>query len=346
MKKAENWVQVTPKGLYIEPGDFYVDPVRPVDKAVITHGHADHARPNNQAVLASPETLAIMKARYGANAGAVLEPISYGVTQRIGDVAVTYFPAGHVLGSSQILMEHGGCRIVASGDYKRRFDPTCRSFEPVPCDVFITEATFGLPVFYHPPTDDEIAKLLASLKTFPERAHLVGAYSLGKAQRVMKLLRLAGWENPIYLHGAMVSLVRLYEELGVALGPWRRVSEVKDKKELAGQVVMCPPSALDDRWSRRLPDPVTAMASGWMRIRQRARQRGAELPLIISDHADWPELLQTIDDVAAPEVWITHGREEALKHAAIAKGYKARALALVGFEEDEGANGVLLNEAV
>ena len=153
----------------------------------------------------------------------------------------------------------------------------------------------------------------------------------------MKLLRLAGWDQPIYLHGAMISLVQLYEQLGVALGQWRRVSEVKDKAELAGQVVMCPPSALDDRWSRRLPDPVTAMASGWMTIRGRARQRGAELPLVISDHADWPELLATIREVNAPEVWITHGREEALKHAATGLGYRARALALIGFDEEEGA---------
>jgi putative mRNA 3-end processing factor len=344
MKKPESWVQVTPKGLYVEPGDFYVDPVRPVPRALVTHGHADHARPGNDSVLATPETLAIMRARYGERAGAVLEAIPYGETRRIGDVAVTYFPAGHVLGSAQILMEHKGCRIVASGDYKRRFDPTCATFQPIPCDVFITEATFGLPVFVHPPAEDEIGKLLASLSTFPERAHLVGAYSLGKAQRVMKLLRLAGWERTIYLHGAMVSLVQLYESLGVALGPWARVSEVKDKKSLQGEVVMCPPSALDDRWSRRLPEPVTCMASGWMRIRQRARQRGAELPLVISDHADWPELMATIDDVGAPEIWITHGREEALMHAAVQKGYRARALALIGFDE-EGMETALEDEA-
>ena len=343
MKKPESWIQVTPKGLYVEPGDFYVDPVRPVPRALITHGHADHARYGNEAVLATVETLAIMRARYGDRAGNTLETAQLGQTQRIGDVSVTYHPAGHVLGSAQILMEHDGCRVVASGDYKRRADPTCLPFQPVPCDVFITEATFGLPVFHHPPTEDEIGKLLFSLKTFPDRAHLVGAYSLGKCQRVMKLLRLNGWDNPIYLHGAMVSLVKLYEQLGVELGEWRRVSEVKNKQELAGQVVMCPPSALDDRWSRRLPEPVTAMASGWMTIRQRARQRGAELPLVISDHADWPELLQTLKDVAAPEVWITHGREEALQHTAIQMGYKARALKLIGFDE-EGAETALEEE--
>ncbi len=345
MNHPENWIKVTPNGLYVEPGDFHVDPTRPVPRALITHGHADHARYGNDSVLATAETLGIMKARYGERAGASLQVASYGEIHKVGDVMVTFFPAGHVLGSAQILMEYDGARIVASGDYKRRADPTCLSFEPVSCDVFITEATFALPVFVHPPAEGEIAKLLASLKTFPDRAHLVGAYSLGKCQRVMKMLRLAGWERPIYLHGAMVSLVELYEELSVDLGEWKRVSEVKDKAELAGQVVMCPPSALNDRWSRRLPDPVTAMASGWMRIRQRARQRGAELPLIVSDHADWVELLDTIEQVNAPEIWITHGREEALMHAATAKGYRARALALIGYDEEGAETAVEEGEA-
>ena len=337
MLKPESWVKVTPQGLYVEPGDFYVDPVRSVEKALITHGHADHARPGNEAVLATPETLGIMRARYGERAGQKLEEAAYGSVHKIGDVTVKFVPAGHVLGSAQIVMEYQGCRIVASGDYKRGFDPTCLPFEPQPCDVFITEATFGLPVFTHPPAMDEIGKLLHSLQTFPERAHLIGAYTLGKCQRVMALLRAAGWDQPIYLHGAALSLVRLYEELGVKLGPWVSVGQVKDKKELAGQVVMCPPSALADRWSRRLPDPVTGVASGWMRVRGRARQKGAELPLVISDHADWNELLQTLDDVGAPEVWITHGREEALMHAATLRGYTARALALIGYDEDESA---------
>ena len=192
-------------------------------------------------------------------------------------------------------------------------DPTCAPFEPVPCDIFITEATFGLPVFRHPDTGSEIDRLLHRLHSDPSRCVLVGAYALGKAQRVIAELRRRGHEQPIYYHGAVERLCRLYEELGVALGEMRHAGSAT-KAEMAGHIVIAPPSALNDRWSRRLPDPVTAMASGWMRIRQRARQSNIELPLVISDHADWDELTCTIRELAPREVWITHGREEALKH--------------------------------
>jgi len=204
----------------------------------------------------------------------------------------------------------------------------------VPCDVFVTEATFALPVFRHPPDTQEIDRLLASLTLFPERAHLVGVYALGKCQRVIALLRRAGYDRPIYLHGALAPLCELYERLGVALGPLLPATGAT-KEALQGQIVLAPPGAIADRWARRLPDPLLGLASGWMRVRQRARQRGVELPLIISDHADWDELNQTLDDVGAPEVWVTHGREEALVHQARQRGIQARALALVGFEEDE-----------
>jgi putative mRNA 3-end processing factor len=243
-------------------------------------------------------------------------------------------PAGHVLGSAQIVLEHKGTRIVVSGDYKRRPDPTCPPFEPVPCDVFVTEATFGLPVFCHPPDREEIAKVMASLRLFPERAHVIGVYALGKCQRVIMLLRQAGYDAPIYLHGALQALCDLYRSQGLELGELRPATGAA-KSELAGQIVLAPPSAIAERWSRRMPDPVVALTSGWMRVRARARQRGVELPLIISDHADWEELLRTLDDVQAPTVWVTHGREEALVHAARLKGLDARALALVGRDEEE-----------
>ncbi len=190
---------------------------------------------------------------------------------------------------------------------------------------------------------------MRSVQLFPDRAHVVGVYALGKCQRLIALLRRAGYDRPIWLHGALQGLSALYEQLGVPLGDLRpaTVQEGKSgqsppgqspsglgRSAFAGEIVMAPPSAIADRWSRRLPDPVVCLASGWMRVRQRAKQRGVELPLIISDHADWDELLATLDDVAAPEVWVTHGREEALMHAASLRGIRARELALVGFDED------------
>src|SRR5437879_227473 len=226
-------------------------------------------------------------------------------------------------------------RIVASGDYKDVADPTCAPFELVPCDVFITEATFGLPVFRHGDPDGEIAKLLRSAALFPERAHLVGAYSLGKAQRVIALIRKAGYAQPIYLHGALETITGYYQDRGIALGALRLARDA-DKAELAGAIVLCPPSALNDLWSRRFPDPVTAFASGWMRVRARARQRGIALPLVISDHADWDGLTATIAATGAAEVWVTHGQEDALVHFSVTHGLAARPLALVGYgDEDE-----------
>ena len=217
--RPETWIKTTSAGLYCEPGDFHIDPVRPVPRAVITHGHGDHARSGNERVLATPETIAIMRERYGEAAGGSLQPLAYGETVTAGDVTVRLVPAGHVLGSAQIVLEYRGSRVVVSGDYKRRPDPTCAPFEPCNCDVFITEATFGLPVFRHPPDTQEIDKLLHSLALFPERCHLVGVYALGKCQRVLALLRRAGYEEPVYLHGALIRLTELYESLGVTLGP-------------------------------------------------------------------------------------------------------------------------------
>ena len=330
----ETWLKPTEAGLYCEPGDFYIDPVLPVPRAVVTHGHGDHARAGNGAVLATEGTLAIMRQRLGEDAGVSLQAVGYGepVTQR--SVTLTLVPAGHVLGSAQIVLDHRGSRAVVSGDYKRRSDPTCPPFEPVNCDVFITEATFGLPVFRHPPEQEEIDKLLHSLHLFPERCHLVGVYALGKCQRVLALLRRAGYEEPVYLHGALAGLCELYERFGVGLGPVRPWNDA-GRDELKGKIVLAPPGAIADRWSRRLPDPVAALASGWMRVKQRAKARGVELPLVISDHADWDELTATLTDVAADEIWVTHGREEALVHYATTHGLRARALALVGFEDED-----------
>lgn len=332
MSRLGAWIDPQPHGIHIPAADVWIDPSRPVPRAVITHGHADHARGGHGEVWATPETLAIMGVRYGDQSGS--HAIAYGERIVIADVAATFLPAGHVLGSAQILLEHGNERVIVSGDYKRRPDPTCAPFEVAPCDVFITEATFGLPVFRHPATRDEMGKLLAALAAEPERCVLVGAYALGKAQRVIAELRLLGHDAPIYIHGAMQRLCDLYRELGVDLGDLRLATEAS-KDEMRGSVVVAPPSALNDRWSRRLPDPITAMASGWMRIRQRAVQRNVELPLIVSDHADWDELTATIREIAPQEVWVTHGREDALVHWCMTHQIKARALDLVGYEDED-----------
>ena len=309
-----------------------------MERAVITHGHADHARSGHGAVVATPATLDIMRVRYGEDFAHALAPLDYGVATTRDGVEVTLVPAGHVLGSAQAVVRWKGMTIVVSGDYKRRADPTCAPFEPVPCDVFVTEATFGLPVFRHPPDSHEIGKLTTSLAQFPERAHLVGAYALGKAQRVIALLRRAGWDRTIYVHGALLKLNALYERWGVELGPIAPATGEGPRAkggELAGEVAIAPPSAVQDRWARRFADPVPAFASGWMSVRGRARQKGVELPLIISDHADWDELTTTVAELRPGEVWVTHGREEALMRWCELNGLAARALRLVGYEDEE-----------
>jgi putative mRNA 3-end processing factor len=330
---AASWIRPEPHGIYIPPADCWIDPARPVGLALVTHGHSDHARGGHGRTVATPATLDIMGVRYGVGEGAM--PARYGETIELnGGVAATWLPAGHVLGSAQILLEYAGERVIVTGDFKRRPDPTCPPFACTPCDVLITEATFGLPVFRHPPVEDEIGKLLSARAANPGRCVLVGAYALGKAQRLIAELRLAGYSEPIYLHGAMERMCRLYQAHGVDLGDLRSIAGLP-KAALAGQIIVCPPSALNDRWSRRLPDPITAMASGWMRVRQRARQRNVELPLIVSDHADWNELTQTIEEVNPAETWITHGREEALLRWCELHQRKGRALAMVGYEDED-----------
>ena len=331
MARLGSWIEPFPEGIYVRPADVWIDPSQPKPRALVTHGHADHARGGHGEVWATPETLAIMDCRYGPQPG---RPAQYGEVVRLGEVDISFVPAGHVLGSAQIVLEHQGERIVVSGDYKRRADPTCAPFEPVPCDIFVTEATFALPVFRHPATAEEVDRLLQRLHDNPDRCILVGAYALGKAQRLIVELRCRGHHDPIYIHGALQRLCELYAQFGVPLGELRPATGVA-KDELKGRIVLAPPGCLNDRWSRRLPDPITAMASGWMRVRQRAKQRLVELPLIVSDHADWDELTQTIDELKPREVWITHGREDALKHWCMTRQIKARELNLVGYEDED-----------
>jgi putative mRNA 3-end processing factor len=326
------WLRPDDKGLYCSPGGFHIDPLGPVERAVVTHAHSDHARPGLGSALATQETLDIMKIRLGEGAPRSPQALAYGQSLKIGDVEVSLAPAGHILGAAQIVITYLGRRAVVSGDYKRSLDPTCAAFELVRCDLFVSEATFGLPVFKHGNPRAEIAKLLASLRDFPGRTHQVGVYGLGKCQRVIALLREAGYDRTIWLHGALRGTTDYYVKRGQNLGDLKPVADATNK--LAGEIVLGPPSALGDLWSRRFEEPVTCLASGWMRVRGRARQRGVELPMVISDHADWPELIQTIEETGCSHLWVTHGREEALVYAAKQRGLEAKALSLVGLEDD------------
>ena len=312
-------LELTSEGLYCPGGGFFIDPVRAVDRAVVTHAHADHCRAGHGALLATPETVAIARTRFGEEAFGTVQRLDLGERITVGDVTLWLAPAGHVLGSAQVVVEQGGERAVVSGDYKRRADPSCAGFELVECDLFVTEATFGLPVFTHPEVAGEISRLLSSVETFPERCHAVGTYALGKAQRLIMELRARGYDRTIWVHGALTKLCDLYCELGVDLGEIAQAT-VAESRDLAGEIVLAPPGALSDRWARRLPDPVVVGASGWMRVRQRAKQRGVELALVISDHADWPELTETIAGTGAGTVWVTHGAEEALCHWCAGRG--------------------------
>jgi putative mRNA 3-end processing factor len=332
--RSQDIMTGTRSGVCCTLGDFHIDPTHPVERALITHAHGDHARPGHGAVLATQETLDLMRLRYGDDFAGRTQAIRYGERIAIGGVSVSFHPAGHVLGSAQIAIAANGARIVASGDYKLFGDPTCVAFECLPCDLFITEATFGLPVFRHGDADAEVARLLRSVALFPERAHLVGAYTLGKAQRLIALVRQAGYDEPIYLHGALEKITDYYQSRGIALGRLELVRDA-EKSALAGAITLCPPSALNEVWSRRFPDPVRCLASGWMRVRARARQHLVQLPLVISDHADWEGLTGTIAATGADEIWVTHGQEDALVHWSITRGLRARPLDIVGYGDEQ-----------
>ncbi|WP_304619349.1 ligase-associated DNA damage response exonuclease [Paracoccus sediminilitoris] len=327
--RADQILHPTEAGLYCPPGDFHIDPIRPVPRALITHGHGDHARAGHGAVMATRQTLDIMAIRYGADFTETRQVADGPI--RVGDTTVSFHPAGHILGSAQIAVQPDkGPKIVVSGDYCRRPNPVCAPYEPVPCDIFVTEATFGLPVFRHPDPLQEMARLRASMAEFPERQHLIGAYALGKAQRVISLARQSGIDGPIAIHGALQRLCDYHVEQGIDLGELIPATAA----DVPAQLVIAPPSAFASAWVQRFRDPVIGFASGWMQVRARARQRGVELPLVISDHVDWPQVTQTIRDLAPSEVWITHGNEDGLMRWCELHQIAARPLRLVGYEDE------------
>jgi putative mRNA 3-end processing factor len=324
-------IQLTANGLYCPAGDFHIDPWQPVPRAVITHGHGDHARSGMGEYHAADAGLGVLRWRLGAQAP--LQGHAYGEPFALGDARLSLHPAGHVLGSAQLRVEVGGEVWVASGDYKRDPDPTCAPFEPVGCDTFISEATFALPIYRWQPTPQVVQGVIDWWNDCRARGAtaVLFCYALGKAQRIAaELARLipldAHEERTLLLHGAMLPGFAVYREAGVAMLPTAPVMEVARKADFAGRLVLAPPSAGGSTWMRRFPKPSTAFASGWMRVRGNRRRRGDDRGFVISDHADWPGLLATIADSGARRVLATHGNTEALVRHLCEQGMDAATL--------------------
>jgi putative mRNA 3-end processing factor len=321
-------LELTAEGLYCRAGDFHVDPWRPVPRAVVTHGHADHARPGMGVVHAAEPGLGLLRWRLGE--AQVLQGHPYGEAFTLGNARVSLHPAGHVLGSAQVRIEVDEEVWVISGDYKRDPDPTCAPFEVVPCDVFITEATFGLPVYQWRQTPEIAVEIRHWWEQCAARgeAALLLCYALGKAQRLLaELARLpGGLEREVLLHGAMVAGVAVYRAAGITLPPTRSLSEEARARDLGGALVLAPPSAIGSPWMRRFKAVSVAFASGWMQLRGNRRRRGVDRGFVVSDHADWDSLLRTCRETGARRVLATHGHSEALIRVLGEEGISAAAL--------------------
>jgi putative mRNA 3-end processing factor len=310
--KRGSLITLTARGLYCKQGDFYIDPWQPVDRALVTHAHSDHAyRGSKSYLVAKPgEQLARIRLWSEEFGDPKLETAPYRKKVDINGVTVSLHPAGHILGSAQVRVEYKGEIWVASGDYKLTPDPTCEPFEPVKCHHFITEATFGLPIYRWPPPEQVFGEINDWWRRNQERgkASVIFAYSLGKAQRV-----LAGVDESIgkiYTHGAVERLTQAYREAGVELAPTTYAGSVTNKKEFAGSLIVGPPSAQASTWTRKFGTPSTGFASGWMMVRGARRQRAVDRGFVLSDHADWPELNQAIRATEAETVYVTHGFSE------------------------------------
>ncbi|MFZ0611834.1 MAG: ligase-associated DNA damage response exonuclease [Desulfobacterales bacterium] len=329
-------LQPTPKGLYCSAGDFYIDPWQPVDKAVITHAHADHARWGCHRYLCATEGRSLLRLRLGGDAS--IEALAYGEVKNVNGIALSLHPAGHILGSAQVRMEKAGRVCVVSGDYKRAADPTCVPLEPLRCHEFISESTFGLPIFRWPAA----AEILADINSWwrsnraQGRTSVLFAYALGKAQRIIAGLDAA--TGPILAHGAVEKFVACYRHSGVLLPPTRPAGTLADKELLKSAIVIAPPSADTPGWMRRFTDPARAFASGWMRIRGNRRRRSLDRGFVLSDHGDWDALIQTITETGAEKIGVTHGYAAELARWLQEKGHAAEVIpsALRGGEGDAG----------
>ncbi len=320
---AKALLESTPNGLYCAQGDFYVDPWRPVDRAIITHAHADHARWGSKKYLAANTSAGVLRIRMGEKANLEFQPLRKPLT--LNGVQVTFYPAGHILGSAQVCIEQKGQRLVVSGDYKRQADSTCLPFEPVKCHTFITESTFGLPIYRWPSSESVFSGINDWWRNNQAagKASLLLAYSLGKAQRL-----LAGIDatiGPIYTHGAVEKLNAGYRAAGVAIPDTAYVGDLDPKEtDWSRSLIVAPPAAAGTTWARRFGKLSTAMASGWMQIRGTRRRRAMDRGFILSDHVDWHELMQTIRETEAENVWVTHGYSDVVVRHLQEQGLNAK----------------------
>ena len=300
----------TDSGLYCRAADAWIDPSRPVPRALITHAHADHARPGCGEYWAVDVSEGVLRQRLGRDIN--LHPMAYGQEFWLNQACLSFHSAGHVLGSAQVRLEVNDAVWVVTGDYKRCADPSCAPFESVPCDVMITEATFALPIYAW----DSGAQIAEQIRDWwhgdRERPSLLFCYAFGKAQRLMAELKAIGVEEEVLLHGAVETVTRQYREAGVPMTPSRPVSELPRKDPLAGRLILAPPSAHRSAWMRRFRAPQTAFASGWMAVRGARRRRGYERGFVLSDHADWQGLIRTVLESGARTVYVTHGQSDVL----------------------------------
>ncbi len=321
-------LQPRPAGLYCPAGDFYIDPMLPVEHAVVTHAHGDHARQGSEKYHVAAAGFGLMRERLGEESAIVGH--GYGERFSVGDVEVSLHPSGHVLGAAQVRMEYAGRVVVVSGDYKRDPDPTCLPFEPVPCDVFVTESTFGLPVYRWPSMDVVIDELMEWWEDCARRKipAVLFCYALGKAQRILAELAKRT-DRTVHLHGAMLRLVERYREAGIAMVPTEPVTESARGRDFAGELIMAPPSAAGAPWMKRFSKASTGFASGWMRIRGARRRRGYDRGFVVSDHADWPGLLQSVQESCAERIYVTHGDGVALIRYLREQGHDAHPLSIL-----------------
>lgn len=328
-------ITVTDSGLYCKAGDFYIDPWRPVERAVITHSHSDHARVGMGSYLTVFQGAQLLRARIGADSP--ITAVNYGEPVHLREASISFHPAGHILGSAQVRIESGGLVWVVSGDYKVAADATCEQFEPIRCHGFVTESTFALPIYRWKPPEDIFADINDWWQSnrAEGKVSILYSYALGKAQRILSGIDVS--VGPIYTHGAVERVTQIYRDSGVAL-PSTRSALTAAKKDLAGSLVLAPPSAQGTAWTRRFGDFSAALASGWMQIRGARRRRAIDRGFVLSDHADWPGLLSVIAATKAETIWATHGQSQPLVRTLIERGLDARAIQ-TEFEGELDAEG-------